>query len=249
MDVTRLRIPADSSRANFRQMIAAFPNPAPLHAPPPQDVLVCVVDDDEATRRGLERLFRSARLPVETFASASDYLGRTAHPGPVCLVTDVWMPGLGGLELQGMLADRDEQVVFLTGYGDVPMCAKAMKAGAVDFLTKPVDDEVLLAAVSQGLELAREIGRTRAERATARAKIGSLTPRELDVMRWVVAGLLNKQIAAELGIAEETVKIHRGRVMRKTHSISVPDLIRLTFTADVPEKIPTPQRMRPAPRT
>ncbi len=222
-------------------MNVAFCNPPPPQPPTALDDLVCVVDDDEAVRCCLERLFRSARFPVATFASASDFLGRKANSGPVCLVTDVRMPGLGGLELQGLLADRDEQVVFLTGHGDVPMCAKAMKAGAVDFLTKPVDDEILLAAVTRALERAREIGKTRAERTAARAMIEALTPRELDVMRCVVAGLLNKQIAAELGIAEKTVKIHRGRVMRKTHSISVPDLLRLTLTAGGVEKPAPPQ--------
>lgn len=222
-------------------MIAEFSSPPPRQASPNPDVLVCVVDDDEAVRCSLERLLRSARFPVQTFASASEYLERKANPVPVCLVTDVRMPGLDGLELQRMLADRDEQVVFLTGHGDVPMCAKAMKAGAVDFLTKPVDDEVLLAAVTQALDRAREIRKTRAERAAARALIEALTPRELDVMQWVVVGLLNKQIAAELGIAEKTVKIHRGRVMRKTHSISVPELMRLTLTAGGVEKPASPR--------
>ncbi|MES2920007.1 MAG: response regulator [Verrucomicrobiota bacterium] len=217
-------------------MIAEFGNTPLPQTPPPPDDLVCVVDDDEAVRCCLERLFRSARLSVATFASASDYLGRKPNPGPVCLVTDLWMPGLNGLELQRLVADRDEQVVFLTGHGDVPMCVKAMKAGAVDFLTKPVDDEILLSAVSRALDRAREIAKSRAKRTTARAMIESLTPRELEVMRCVVDGLLNKQIAAELGIAEKTVKIHRGRVMKKTHSVSVPDLMRLALIADDAKK-------------
>jgi two-component system response regulator FixJ len=198
--------------------VAAFDQP---------DVLVCVVDDDGGVRCCLERLLRSARFRVETYASAAEYLERKAHAGPVCLVLDVRMPGLDGFGLQDALAGRCEQIVFLTGHGDVPMCAKGMKAGAADFLTKPVDDEVLLAAITRAIARARSIGRTNAQQAASRALIGSLTPREVDVMKRVVAGMLNKQIAAELGIAEKTVKIHRGRMMRKTHTASVPDLMRL----------------------
>jgi FixJ family two-component response regulator len=203
----------------------------PIQPPPHADALVCVVDDDESVRCCLERLFRSARFPVETFATAAAYLGRKAHPGPVCLVVDVRMPGLDGFELQGLLAGQCEQIVFLTGHGDVPMCAKAMKAGASDFLTKPVDDEDLLAAVTRALARARDIGASHAIQAAARATLEALTPREFEVMERVVAGLLNKQIAAALGIAEKTVKIHRGRVMKKTLSISVPDLVRLVQKA------------------
>lgn len=204
---------------------------SPLPPPSDADALVCVVDDDEGVRRGLERLFRSARLRVETFSSAADYLRRREHSGPVCLVLDVRMPDLDGFDLQRMLGDRREQIVFLTGHGDVAMCAKALKAGASDFLTKPVDDEVLLAAVSQALDRARVVGASRAEQAAARALLESLTPRELQVMEQVVAGLLNKQIASVLGIAEKTVKIHRGRVMRKTQCCSVPDLMRVVMKA------------------
>ena len=214
-------------------MISELPAAAFPPAPVVPDALVCVVDDDEAVRHCLERLFRSACFPVETFASAADYLEREPHPGPVCLVLDVRMPGLDGFDLQTALAGRCEQIVFLTGHGDVPMCAKAMKAGAADFLTKPVDDEILLAAAARALERARDLGRTNAEQACARTMIESLTSREADVMRRVIAGMLNKQIAAELGIAEKTVKIHRGRVMKKTRSASVPDLIRIVEKAGV----------------
>lgn len=191
------------------------------------DAMVCVVDDDEAVRRCLERLFRSAGLRVATFASALDYLGSKAHRGPVCLIVDVQMPGLDGFDLQNALAGRCEQIVFLTGHADVPMCARGMKAGAVDFLVKPVDDEVLLAAARRAFERARELGTNRAEQARARSFLESLTAREFEVMTRVIAGMLNKQIAAELGIAEKTVKIHRGRMMRKTGTCSVPDLMRL----------------------
>jgi two-component system response regulator FixJ len=216
-----------------------LPEPRISKSPQP-DALVCVVDDDGSVRRCLERLFRSARFPVETFASAGDYLGRKAHPGPVCLVLDMRMPGLDGFDLQKSLSGRDEQIVFLTGHGDVPMCAKAMKAGAVDFLTKPVDDEVLLNAVSRALDRAREITANHAEQAAAHGILVSLTTRESEVMQCVITGMLNKQIAARLGISEKTVRIHRGRVMKKTHSVSVPDLMRLAQKAGDPGNLPHP---------
>ena len=174
-----------------------------------RDALVYIVDDDESIRRGLSRLFRSVRLPAETFGSAQAYLDRATHTGPSCLVLDVRMPGLDGLELQQTLSQRDAQIVFLTGHGDVPMCADAMKAGAVDFLTKPVDDEYLLRAVSRALARSVEVRKAAAERAAARARLDTLTPREFEVMQRVIAGLLNKQIADELGAAEKTIKIHR----------------------------------------
>jgi two-component system response regulator FixJ len=202
-------------------------SPAPQNA----DALVCVVDDDKAVRRCFERLFRSARLPVETFDSAAAYLERKTHSGPVCLVLDVNMPGCDGFDLQNALAGHTEQIVFLTGHGDVPMCVKAMKAGAVDFLTKPVDGDVLLTAVARALDRGREVCAIRGERDFARGLIESLTPRESQVMHCVIAGSLNKQIAAELGIAEKTVKIHRGRMMRKTRCVSVPELMRLVQKA------------------
>jgi FixJ family two-component response regulator len=164
---------------------------------------------------------------VETFGSAAGYLARKHHHGPVCLVLDVRMPGIDGFDLQQALSGRPEQIVFLTGHGDVPMCASAMKSGAVDFLTKPVDDEVLLAAVSNALSRARELDKDHVERSAARAILEALTPREFEVMQGVISGRLNKQIATELGIAEKTVKIHRGRMMKKTRCTSVPDLMRL----------------------
>ena len=198
-----------------------------------RDALVCVVDDDEAIRKSFARLFRSVRLPAETFASAREYLERIPPDLPSCLVLDVCLPGLDGLKLQQALANREEQIVFITGHGDIPMCVRAMKAGAVDFLTKPVDDEALLGAVSRALERSAEILRRKAQRASARAKLNRLTPREFEVMRSIIAGLLNKQIAAELGAAEKTVKIHRGRVMEKMGVTSVAELVRLAETAGV----------------
>jgi two-component system response regulator FixJ len=222
-------------RVKFWQIPADVPSkPSRLSRPsPPPNVLVCVIDDDESIRRSLSRLFRSARLSAETFASAQAYRDRATHDGPSCLVLDVQLPGLDGLELQQALADRKEQIVFITGHGDVPMCTHAMKAGAVDFLTKPVDETVLLAAVSRALERSAEIHKTKAERASARAKLDRLTPREFEVLQRVIAGSLNKQIAAELGAAEKTVKVHRGRVMEKMGVTSVAELVRLTQVAGV----------------
>lgn len=215
-------------------MISDLPALPVLLAPPDPDALVCVVDDDEAVRNCLERLLRSASFRVETFSSAVSYLGRKAHPGPVCLILDMSMPGLDGFDLQKALAGRCEQIVFLTGHADVAMCATAMKSGAVDFLTKPVDDEILLSAVTRAIQRGRELGKTNAEQAAARRMIELLTPREYDVMQRVILGMLNKQIAAQLGIAEKTVKIHRGRMMRKTRCISVPDLMRVVEKAGAP---------------
>lgn len=197
------------------------------------DALVCIVDDDESIRRGLLRLFRSVHLPAEAFASAQAYLDRPPHHGPSCLVLDVRMPGLDGLALQQALSQRQTQIVFITGYGDVSMCAGAMRAGAVDFLTKPVDADDLLAAVDRGLTRSAEVRNTAASRAAARARLDTLTPREFEVMQRVVSGLLNKQIADELGAAEKTIKIHRGRVMEKMGVASVADLVRIAQVAGV----------------
>ena len=197
--------------------------------------LVCVVDDDQSVRRGLHRLFQSAGKAAEMFASAEDYLARKESRGPICLVLDVGMPGLNGLDLQETLETRGgcEQIVFLTGSHEVAVCKEAMKHGAVDYLTKPFDDSELLEAIDRGLAKARECLQKRANRRGARARIEELTPREFEVLRCVIAGLLNKQIASELNVAEKTVKIHRGRVMQKLEVTSVPDLVRLAQLAGV----------------
>ena len=160
--------------------------------------LVCVVDDDQSVRRSLRRLFKSAGYATEMFASAEDYLAREAFAGPICLVLDVRMPGLNGLDLQPVLESRGtwEQIVFITGHGDVPTCRQAMKNGAVDFLLKPFDDTELIEAVARAFVRARESLRLRAERRAARGMIDKLTPREFEVLRFVIVGLLNKQIAS-----------------------------------------------------
>ena len=197
--------------------------------------LVCVVDDDPSVRRGLRRLFKSTGYAAEAFASAEDYLAREIFQGPICLVLDVRMPGLKGPALQEALESRGacEQIVFLTGHGDVPTATRAMKKGAVDFLTKPFDDEELILAAKRALERAKEQLRRRGERREARRRIDKLTPREFEVFRFVIIGLLNKQIAAELHTAEKTIKVHRGRVMQKLGVTSVPDLIRISQRAGV----------------
>ena len=197
--------------------------------------LVCVVDDDQSVRRGLGRLLKSAGYAAETFSSAEDYLAREIFEGPICLVLDVRMPGLKGPALQEALEKRGacEQIVFLTGHGDVPTAARAMKRGAVDFLTKPFDDEELILAVKRALERAEEQLRSRTERREARRRIEKLTPREFEVLHFVVKGMLNKQIAGELGTAEKTVKVHRGRVMQKLGVTSVADLVRISQRAGV----------------
>lgn len=223
-------------------MISDFHAVSTPIVPPHPDALVCVVDDEEAVRNCLERLLRSARFNVETYPSASAYLARSMHAGPVCLVLDVSMPEMDGFGLQQALSGRCEEIVFLTGHGDVPMCAKGLKAGAADFLLKPVDDEILLGAVQQALDRARRHGRNNADQENARALLRLLTARETEVMQRVIAGMLNKQIAADLGISEKTVKIHRGRVMKKTSVASVPDLMRLVESVgNVPHQHPNPR--------
>jgi FixJ family two-component response regulator len=197
--------------------------------------LVCAVDDDSSVRRGLRRLFKSAGYAAETFASAEDYLSREIFQGPICLVLDVRMPGLKGPGLQEALEKRGtcEQIVFLTGHGDVPTATRAMKEGAVDFLTKPFDDEELIEAVKRALGRSKEYLRKREQRREARGRVDKLTPREFEVLRFVVMGLLNKQIAAELHTAEKTIKVHRGRVMQKLGVTSVADLVRTSQRAGV----------------
>jgi FixJ family two-component response regulator len=188
--------------------------------------IVFVVDDDVSVRESLELLIRSAGWQPETFASAQAFLSRPHPEVPCCLVLDVTLPGLSGLELQQQLAERtDMPIIFITGHGDVPMTVQAMKAGAVEFLTKPFKDDALLAAIRGALERSRAALRFDAETRALKNCYDSLTPREREVMTLVVSGLLNKQVGGELGISEITVKAHRGQVMRKMKADSLPDLV------------------------
>ena len=193
------------------------------------DTIIAVVDDDPSVREGLSSLIRSAGLRVETFASAQEFLSRSGAETFSCLVLDLQMPGLSGLDLQKHMAEAEIQIpiVFLTGHGDIPASVRAMKAGAVEFLTKPFDEQDLLQAVQEAIERDR-IGREQqAHLRDLRDRYDSLTGREREVMQQVVSGLLNKQIAAVLEITEFTVKIHRGQVMRKMRADSVADLVRM----------------------
>ena len=191
--------------------------------------IVFVVDDDAWVRESLETLIQDEGWRSETFATAQEFLDRPRAFTPSCLVLDISLPGLNGLELQKRLAERtDMPIIFITGHGDIPMSVGAMKAGAVEFLTKPFNDEVLLTAIWQALERSRLALAREAEMQELRDHYASLTPRERDVMALVVSGLLNKQIAGELGIAESTVKAHRGQVMQKMKANSVADLVKMT---------------------
>ena len=188
--------------------------------------IVYVVDDDVSVRESLELLIENAGWKAKVFASAQAFLSRPRSAGPSCLVLDVTLPGLNGLELQEQLAGRtDMPIIFITGYGDVPMTVRAMKAGAVEFLTKPFRDDVLLDAIRDAIERSRAALRLDAEMRSLRKCYASLTPREREVMALVVSGLLNKQVGSELGISEITVKAHRGQVMRKMEAESLPDLV------------------------
>jgi len=191
--------------------------------------IVFVVDDDVSVRESLELLVRDAGWQPETFPSASAFLARPPVDIPNCLVLDVSLPDLNGLELQERIAgDRvDMPIIFITGYGDVPMTVKAMKAGAVEFLTKPFNDDALLTAISGALERSRATLGQEAELREVRDRYESLSPREREVMALVVSGLLNKQIGGELHISEITVKAHRGQVMRKMKADSLADLVRM----------------------
>jgi FixJ family two-component response regulator len=199
----------------------------------PANSVVFAIDDDPSVRKGLARLLRSAGYKQEMFEAAADFLARPPHSGPSCVIVDVQMPVLNGMDFQETLLqqDREEQLVFITGHGNIPMCAQAMKAGAVDFLRKPFDDAELLQCVQKALARSAEQRQRSAERSEARRLLDLLTPREFEVMQLVITGMLNKQIAGELGTAEKTVKVHRGRMMQKLGLISVTDLVRLVQRA------------------
>jgi FixJ family two-component response regulator len=191
---------------------------------------VFVVDDYAPGRRSISRLLRAAGFAVTAFASAQEFLAQYDPETPGCLVLDLAMPEVSGLELQGILADKGSllPIIFLTAHGDIPKSVQAMKRGATDFLTKPVNDEDLLAAVRAAIEKHRALRREQTELSEIRARLATLTPREREVLEYVVAGKLNKQIAGELGTVEQTVKIHRAHVMQKMRVQSVAELVRLT---------------------
>jgi len=191
--------------------------------------IIAIVDDDPSVREGLSSLIRSAGLQVETFESAQEFLARPGAEAPSCLVLDLQLPGLSGLDLQKRMVEvgMEIPIVFLTGHGNIPASVQAMKAGAVEFLTKPFDEQDLLQAIQEAIERDRRARQQHAEMRELQNRYESLTAREQEVMHQVVSGLLNKQVAAELNITEYTVKIHRGRVMRKMHAESLADLVRM----------------------
>lgn len=195
-----------------------------------KQAVVYVVDDDESLCRALARLLRSVGLEAQTFLSAKAFLDSTPADRPACLVLDVRLPGPSGLDLQSALSrsGRDVPIVFISGHGSVPTSVRAMKGGAVDFLEKPFNEQDLLDSVQHALQRSREQRADRAERAELERRLETLTPREREVLTLVVAGMLNKQIADQLGSAEKTVKVHRGRVMDKMEADSVADLVRMT---------------------
>lgn len=191
--------------------------------------IVFIVDDDDSVRKALTRLIKSVDLNVETFASANDFLKRESHNGPACLVLDIRMPGLSGLDLQDELvaAGRTLPIIFISGHGNIPLSVRAMKAGAVDFIEKPFEDQTLLDAIHQSLKKDKQAKLKQAELREIQRRVDSLTPREREVFALVVSGKLNKQIAFDLGTSERTIKAHRARVMKKMQANSLAELIRL----------------------
>lgn len=201
----------------------------------PPTAMVFVIDDDASVRKSLNRLLDTALYKTELFTSASEFLARSAHEGPSCVVVDVRMPELNGIDFQKALIDcgREEQLVFITGHGDIPMCAQAMKAGAVDFLPKPFKPKQLLESVERALTRSAEQLRRASEKNHAHGLLGRLTRREYEVMQLVATGMLNKQVGGELGMAEKTVKTHRAHVMQKLMITSVAELMTVLQKAEV----------------
>jgi|SRR5579863_4710603 FixJ family two-component response regulator len=196
----------------------------------PADPIVFVIDDDASVRDAVKRLIASVGLRVETFGSTREFLAAKRPDVPACLVLDVRLPDVSGLEFQGELAELDFQIpiIFITGHGDIPMTVRAMKAGAVEFLTKPFRGQELLDAVQEAIAKDRTAWSERAQMAELRGRYDTLTPREKEVLKLVASGLLNKQVGAELGTSELTVKTHRGRVMEKMGADSLADLVRMS---------------------
>ena len=191
--------------------------------------VIAIVDDDASVREGLHSLIRSAGWRVETFASAQEFLARRGADAPSCLILDLQLPGLSGLDLQKRMAEVNLEIpiVFLTGHGDIPASVQAMKAGAIEFLTKPVEEEDILRAIQEALQRDRHMRQQHAEMHDLQSRYDTLTAREREVMQQVISGLLNKQVAAELKITEFTVKIHRAHVMQKMRADSLADLVRM----------------------
>lgn len=196
---------------------------------------VLVIDDDQAVRDGLSNLLQSVGLAVKTFASAAEFLESELPDGPRCLILDVRLPGLGGLDFQAQLARADISIpiIFLTGYGDIPMTVRAMKAGAVEFLSKPFREQDMLDAVRAALEQDRSQRKDVGEKIKLKARFDTLTRREQEIMGYVTAGWMNKQIAGEIGVSEVTVKLHRGNVMRKMAARSLAELVRMADSLGV----------------
>jgi FixJ family two-component response regulator len=201
-----------------------------------ETAMVFVIDDDASMRKSLARLLDAAEYQTELFKSASEFLTRSAHPGPSCVIVDVRMPGLNGIDFQKALIEHGQQehLIFITGHGNVPMCAEAMKAGAVDFLPKPFKPRQLLESVERALTRSAEQRCRLSEKNQARALLDRLTPREYEVMQLVATGMLNKQVGAELGMAEKTVKTHRAHMMQKLGITSVAELMVVLQKAEVP---------------
>ncbi|MGA1842547.1 MAG: response regulator transcription factor [bacterium] len=190
---------------------------------------VYILDDDSSVLISMKRLIESADFHVETFSSAAEFLEHKPRRNPSCLVLDVHLPDINGLNLQDELFKRNISmpIIFITGYGDIPMSVKAIKKGAVDFLPKPFEDKEILSAIEQAIFKSRQENKNKEEITHIKSLLSSITPRENEVMRWVITGLLNKQIAQKMGITEKTVKVHRGRVMKKLQVDSAVELARL----------------------